>query len=280
LVKQDAGMIRVTVLLFGPARDVAAVDSEIAELADGARVSDLAVWLGRRLPGLATGLTKQPDRERPALRFAVNHAFCGEDHVLQDGDEVAVIPPVSGGCSGTTGDYVALSSEPLDTEHIRERIAGVAADLRALDTGCSRQGRASRGAEVTSGGTVVFEGTTRAEVHPQHGPLVRLRYEAYDDMALAQMQRLAAEVRRRWPIERLALVHRTGDVELAEASVVIAVSCRHRAEAFEACRWLIDTLKRDVPIWKKEVWADGHETWVDPTREASRPASAGEPRNV
>jgi len=252
-VEQNAGMIRVTVLLFGPVRDVATVDSEIAELADGARVSDLAAWLGRRFPGLAAGLTKPSDRRRPAVRFAVNHTFCGEDHVLRDGDEVAVIPPVSGGCADTTGDYVALSSEALDAGRIRDWLAGVAADLRV-----------GRNVASASGGTVIFEGTTRSEVHPEHGPLVRLRYEAYDDMALAQMQRLAAEVRRRWPIERLALVHRTGNVELAEASVVIAVSCRHRAEAFEACRWLIDALKRDVPIWKKEVWADGYETWVEP----------------
>ena len=116
----------------------------------------------------------------------------------------------------------------------------------------------------SAGGIAVFLGTTRAEKSPDGRDLVALDYEAYPEMAQAQLQKLAAEARRRWPIARLAIAHHVGRVEIGRPSVVIAVSSPHRAEAFEACRWLIDTLKKDVAIWKKEVWADGSGTWVHP----------------
>src|SRR5687768_5622725 len=105
-----------------------------------------------------------------------------------------------------------------------------------------------------AGGVGVFLGTTREESHTDGRRLVALHYEAYAPMAIKQMQQLTATARERWPIVRVALLHRTGRVALAEPSVVIAVSTPHRAESFEACRWLIDTLKVDVPVWKKEVW--------------------------
>ena len=92
----------------------------------------------------------------------------------------------------------------------------------------------------------------------------RLAYEAYPEMALKKLAELEDEARRRWPVIELALVHRVGDLDLGEVSVVVAVSCPHRQQAFEACRWLIDTLKEVVPIWKKEIWADGNEEWVHP----------------
>jgi molybdopterin synthase catalytic subunit len=98
--------------------------------------------------------------------------------------------------------------------------------------------------------------------------LVALDYQAYHEMARRQLADLAAEARRLWPIRKLALIHRVGRVPVGEPSVVIAVSCPHRGEAFDACRWLIDTLKKDVAIWKKEVWADGSGTWVHPESKA------------
>jgi molybdopterin synthase catalytic subunit len=116
-----------------------------------------------------------------------------------------------------------------------------------------------------AGGIAVFLGTTRAETNADGRRLVALDYEAYGPMALKQMRDLAAGARARWPILRVAILHRSGRVELAKPSVVIAVSTPHRAEAFEACRWVIDTLKVEVPIWKREVWDDGTGTWVDPT---------------
>jgi molybdopterin synthase catalytic subunit len=91
-----------------------------------------------------------------------------------------------------------------------------------------------------------------------------LTYEAYPEMAERKLVELEAEARRRWPITELALVHRIGDLDLGDVSVVVAVSCPHRQQAFDACRWLIDILKEVVPIWKKEVWADGTEEWVHP----------------
>ncbi len=93
---------------------------------------------------------------------------------------------------------------------------------------------------------------------------VSLSYEAYPEMALKKLAELEAEARRRWPIIEVAMVHRVGHLDLGDVSVVVAVSCPHRQDAFEACRWLIDTLKEVVPIWKKENWADGTEEWVHP----------------
>jgi molybdopterin synthase catalytic subunit len=119
-------------------------------------------------------------------------------------------------------------------------------------------------ADPRAGGIDVFLGTTRAERHADGRDLVALDYEAYTDMAAKQLQQLAATARLRWPIVKLVILHRMGRVALAEPSVVIAVSCPHRGDAFEACRWLIDALKADVTIWKKEVWSDGNGTWVHP----------------
>ncbi len=114
------------------------------------------------------------------------------------------------------------------------------------------------------GGLAFFEGATRAESDPAHGVLLYLDYEAYDAMAVRQMHVLADEVGRRWYAGRVAILHRLGRVRPGEASVMIAVACAHRGEAFDACRWIIDTLKQDVPIWKKDVFEDGFERWVEP----------------
>jgi molybdopterin synthase catalytic subunit len=117
-----------------------------------------------------------------------------------------------------------------------------------------------------AGGIDVFLGTTRAETSVEGKALVMLDYEAYASMAVKQMSDLAARARQQWPdIARIAILHRTGRVELGKASVIIAVSTPHRADAFAACRWLIDTLKSDAAIWKREVWDDGSGTWVHPT---------------
>ncbi|HYE17727.1 MAG TPA: molybdenum cofactor biosynthesis protein MoaE [Tepidisphaeraceae bacterium] len=114
-----------------------------------------------------------------------------------------------------------------------------------------------------AGGVAVFLGVTRAEDRADRVSLLALDYEAYRDMAVNQLRDLARRARERWPdLLRLAVVHRTGRVDIEQPSVVIAVSTPHRADAFDACRWLIDTLKAEVAVWKKEVWADGKGTWV------------------
>lgn len=118
-------------------------------------------------------------------------------------------------------------------------------------------------AHESAGGIDIFLGTTRSETNPAGQQLSALDYEAYAGMAVAQFQDLAARARDRWPVRKLVLLHRTGRVPVGQPSVVVAVSTPHRAEAFEACRWLIDALKAEVAIWKKKVWADGSGTWVE-----------------
>lgn len=118
--------------------------------------------------------------------------------------------------------------------------------------------------DPTAGGVAVFLGCTRAETHAEGRELVALDYQVYEEMAVNQMRDLATAARARWPIVKLVMLHRVGRVGLGEPSVLIAVSTPHRGEAFEACRWLIDALKKDVAIWKKEVWAGGSGTWVHP----------------
>jgi molybdopterin synthase catalytic subunit len=115
-----------------------------------------------------------------------------------------------------------------------------------------------------AGGICVFAGTTRAERNAARKELAALDYEAYPEMAIRQLRDLADRAKKQWPIQKLAILHRTGRVAVGEASVVIAVATPHRGQAFEACRYLIDELKRDVAIWKKEVWTDGEMSWVQP----------------
>lgn len=114
----------------------------------------------------------------------------------------------------------------------------------------------------SAGGVDVFLGITRAQTRADGVRLIALDYEAYREMAIEQMRALVAAARERWPIARATLLHRVGRVSVSEASVVIAVACPHRAQAFEACRYLIDELKKSAAIWKREVWADQSRSWV------------------
>ena len=123
-----------------------------------------------------------------------------------------------------------------------------------------------------AGAVCSFLGTVREMTGDRR--TVALDYEAYPGMARKALERLEAEARSRWPIQGIALVHRVGKLGLGEVSVVVAVSCPHRHQAFDACRWLIDTLKAVVPIWKREAWADGTEEWVHP---GQSPAEGGQP---
>jgi molybdopterin synthase catalytic subunit len=116
--------------------------------------------------------------------------------------------------------------------------------------------------DPTAGAIDIFLGTTRAELDPTGRQLLALDYEAYTEMAQQQFTTLADTAASRWPICKLAILHRLGRVPIAHPSVIIAVSTPHRADSFQACQWLIDTLKKEITIWKKEIWTDGSASWV------------------
>ncbi len=227
-------MISVHVLFLGPAKDFANTETTSLDLAEGSTVADLRVVLADRFPKLRDAL--------PTIRFATNEEFATDETVLNSGDEVALIPPVSGGTQDD-GILIDLVREPVSVQRVRDFVSG----------------------DPALGGIVTFEGATRCERDAQHGALVRLDYEAYESMARRQLHLLAGEARDRWSAGRIAMIHRLGPVPPGEVSVMIAVACPHRGECFDACRWLIDTLKRDVPIWKKDVFEDGFVRWVQPS---------------
>ena len=208
--------VNVVVRLFAALREQAGTRQRELELSEGASVGD--VW-----PALDLG------DEPPGLVYALNRAYVDRTAPLADGDEVALIPPVSGGA-------FLLSEEPLSVE----RVAG-------------EVGSGDAGAIAT------FVGTTRARSRGRD--VVRLEYEAYEGMAEAEMERIATELRERHDVIDIAIHHRVGPVEIGETSVVIAVSAAHRAAAFDACREAIDTLKQTVPLWKKELYVGGEE-WI------------------
>jgi len=208
--------MKVAVRLFAALRERAGAREAALELDEGASVDD--VW-----PALGLG-------EEPAgLVYAVNRAYVDRGTPLADGDEVALIPPVSGGA-------FVLSNEPLSLERAAAEVA-------------------SDGA----GAIATFVGTTRARSRGRD--VIRLEYEAYEGMAEAEMERIAGVLRDRHDVIDVAIHHRVGPVEIGETSVVIAVSAAHRAAAFDACREAIDTLKQTVPLWKKELYVGGEE-WI------------------
>ena len=219
--------MKVTVRLFAGLRERAGTGERELELPDGAHVSD--VW-----PAL--GLGDEPG----GLLYAVNKQYADPGQELVAGDEVALIPPVSGGA-------FRLSDRPLDPAEVIEEV------------------RSERAGAVAS-----FIGTTRIE---SRGRTVHyLEYEAYGGMAEQVMAELADELKGRYDLCEVAIPHRTGRVEIGGLSVVIAVSAPHRADALAACRDAIDRLKEIVPLWKKEVY-EGGEEWIG---QGSSPRPAAE----
>jgi MoaE-MoaD fusion protein len=208
--------VRVTVKLFAGLRERAGSSGRELELDAGARVAD--VWL-------PLGLGQEPE----GLLYAVNKEYAPPERRLSDGDEVALIPPVSG------GDF-RLTADPIDVDAV---IAEVADDR--------------------AGAVATFLGTTR--VRSRGRTVLHLEYEAYEGMAERVMEEIAATLRERYELCRIAIVHRVGRVGIGETSVAIAVSAPHREHALAACKEAIDTLKVDVPLWKKEVY-EGGEEWI------------------
>jgi molybdopterin synthase catalytic subunit len=215
----------VRVLLFAGLRERLRRDHVELELPAGVRVRALLAELAARYPALAELL--------PACRVAVDHAFVDADHPVGPGEEVAIVPPVSGGHDGDDRFY--LGEAPLSHER-----AVAAVERRA------------------AGGVVTFIGKVRD--HSRGHAIDHLEYEAYAPMALKVMRRIAADVEAAVAGSAVAIHHRLGRLEIGEAAVVIAAAAPHRAEAFAACRAAIEALKQDVPIWKREVATDGA-TW-------------------
>ena len=220
--------MRVRVLFFGQLKEIVGRGEEYAELADGARLEDLFARYGQRYPKLA-GF-------RSSVVVSVNQSLVDWASPLAMGDEVAFLPPVSGG-SGAT----AVAPGKIVIELVRRQIqtAEITARLKA----------------PRDGALVVFEGIVRNESAGRR--TLYLEYEAYEAMAQKQMGVIASEMRDQLGADSVALVHRLGRLEIGETSVLIAVTSAHRRAAFEACRYGIDTLKRTVPIWKKEYFDDG-----------------------
>lgn len=220
--------MRVRVLFFGQLKEIVGQSEDSAELVEGARLEDLFASYGRRYPKLA-GF-------RHSVVASVNQSLAEWSSPLETGDEIAFLPPVSGG-AGTP----AVARGESIIELVRERIQTeeITAKLKAPQDGA----------------IVVFEGIVRNESGGRR--TLYLEYEAYTAMALKQMDVIASAMRGEWGADSVALVHRLGRLEIGETSVLIAVTSAHRRAAFEACRYGIDTLKRTVPIWKKEYFEDG-----------------------
>jgi len=219
--------MQVTVKLFGSLREATGSKELAVRLPGGARLGELTALLAREHPAFALMAAR--------LRAAVNHELAEDDCVLGEGDEVAYLPPVAGGSSAEP--RCTLSAEPLDVGRVVARVVG-----------------------PDAGGIVTFVGTVR---DASRGHAIRhLEYEAYAGMAEREMEKIADAAAAQWPGARVAMAHRTGHLAIGEIAVVIAASAPHRPEAFAACRFAIDTLKQQVPIWKKEVAVDG-EYWVE-----------------
>jgi len=216
--------MRVRLVSFGALKSAFAAGGESRELREGESVGGL-------LELLRAEAVLPADVLRSAA-VAVNHEYAAATQMLHDGDEVAILPPVSGGVGN-----VALVREAIDAGLI----------LHSVKAG-------------TDGAVCVFDGIVRDNTRGRK--TLHLDYEAYEEMALRQMNLLREEAIEHFGVREVAIVHRLGRLQVGETSVLIAVTSAHRGAAFEACRWVIDTLKKTVPIWKREQFVDGA-VWAD-----------------
>ena len=229
--------MQVHVIPFGILTEWLSPATATVELPEGATVATLLELLRARLPENA------PEEAFRGIAVGVNAEYAQAGQILHDGDEVGLLPPVSGGGAARTakvseegegerGVVVALTREAIDADRI------VAAAKSGED-----------------GAVVVFDGIVRN--HSRGRRTIFLDYEAYEEMAIRQMRELGGKARERFGVRQVTVVHRLGRLEVGETSVLIVVASAHRSAAFEACRWLIDSIKQTVPIWKKETFADG-----------------------
>jgi MoaE-MoaD fusion protein len=226
-------MVQVRVLAFGVLKDFLGPQSALVELSEGSTVGDLLVELGKRHAAATLR----------GIAVAVNAEYATAAQMLHDGDEVGLLPPVSGGSSRSESAadpipvVIALTRDPIDAEKL------VAAAKQGED-----------------GAVVVFDGIVRNNSRGRR--TLHLDYEAYEEMAAKQMRELADKACAQFGVRQVTIIHRLGRLLVGETSVLIVVASAHRAHAYEASRWLIDTLKKTVPIWKKETFVDGA-VWAD-----------------
>lgn len=225
--------MQVRVLFFGVLKDLAGRSSDLLTLPERSTAADVVEHYERQLPSLKGVLH--------SIAVSVNQKYASGDEELASGDEIGLLPPVSGGVGAAERER-----SPAEVQIVRARIDSPAILAKIK--------------QPEDGAVVSFEGIVRN--HTRGRSTLFLEYEAYEAMALEQMRLLAAEALSHFSVRQVALVHRLGRLEIGETSVLIVVASAHRAPGFEACRWLIDSLKRTVPIWKKEHFADGA-VWAD-----------------
>ncbi len=221
----------VRVRVFASVREILGRPEIALEVPEGATAGSVLERLIADYPGL--------QRLAPVLRLAVNREYAESGRILAAGDEIALLPPVSGGT-----DQYEVTPEPLDLA----RLVGLVS-------------------QNTSGAIASFLGVVRAFARGRQ--VHHLEYDAYPEMATATMRQIGEEIRARWPVDAIAIVHRTGRLSIGEASVAIAIASPHRQEALRACGYAIERVKEIVPIWKREVWTDGAE-WIGSTVEEYR----------
>ncbi len=231
--------MRIKVLFFGFTHDVTGLREEQVELGDGENLQGLRRLYESRFPRLG--------ELAGSLLFAVNQQIADPLAVLHEGDEVAFMPPVSGGMDE---NFYRLTQERIS-------VSDLARSLQA----------------ASDGAMVAFEGVVRN--HSNGRRTLYLEYEAYEPMAIRRMEEIGAEARAKFAVRSVGIIHRTGRLEIGETSVAIVVAAAHRQPAFEACQYLIDRLKQVVPVWKKEYFEDGV-VWVE--GEDQKQILAGAPR--
>jgi len=223
--------VQIRVLFFGILRDLAERANEDLTLPESSNISALLTHYAQSIPSLQSLIS--------SLAVSINQEYAGPGTPLKDGDEVALLPPVSGGTQASDGRprHAALVREIIDAQSL---LAGIK--------------------QPEDGACVLFEGIVRNNSRGRS--TLYLDYEAYEPMALKQLEELGEQALAKFQIRDVAIVHRVGRLEIGDTSVLILVASPHRAAAFDACRWIIDTLKLTVPIWKKEYFEDGA-VWAD-----------------
>jgi MoaE-MoaD fusion protein len=257
--------MQIEVLFFGVLRDIAGRARETINAPENTTVADILRLYESKIAA--------PRKLLDSIAISVNRQYAAPDAKLKEHDEVALLPPVSGGSEPPQND----GQGDLQSDGPDERVSGNKSRAEIVHEPIDTAKFVEKIKHPEDGAVVVFDGIVRK--HSRGRITLYLDYDAYEEMALQQMNMLVSQALSQFGVREVAMVHRLGRLEIGETSVLIAVASEHRAPAFDACRWLIDTLKRTVPIWKKEhfedgsVWAAGEPFPADIAGGAGSPAS-------